>query len=105
VPPTEKYRRKAPAFIFGARCPLFGRSVSPAPNTYLLPPAIGPKIPDKLAAAEVTLYGVWHYVLNTLLPLHKVIFYVSILLNHFSKGKRTDKLPEISPGPIYDVGC
>jgi hypothetical protein len=73
MPATEIFRPKAPAFVFGSRTPLYSKKISPGP-IYLLPRAIGPKIPDKLAAAECTL-----------------------------KGDRKCKDPKFSPGPIYDV--
>ncbi|CAL8073685.1 unnamed protein product [Orchesella dallaii] len=75
LPNTNRYRHKAPTHYIGARTPLINKKVSPAPNTYILPPAIGPRIPDKLAAAECTL-----------------------------KGVRKPKDMYRSPGPIYDIG-
>lgn len=57
IPPPEIIKPKAPAFVFGSRTPLYNKRVSPGPNTYLLPPAIGPVIPDKLAAAACSFKG------------------------------------------------
>jgi len=75
MPPTNKYKYKAPTHYLGLRTPLINKRVSPGPNAYLLPRAIGPKIPDKLAAAECTLKG----------------------------NRKTKDLP-MSPGPIYEIG-
>jgi len=75
LPPTDKYRPRAPTCYLGSRTPLINKRLSPGPNAYLLPPAIGPKIPDKLAAAECTLKG----------------------------DRKTKDLP-MSPGPIYNIG-
>jgi len=83
VPPPNKYgptkpeiySPKAPAFFFGQRTPVFSKIIGPGPK-YMLPRAIGPRIPDKLAAAECTLKG-------SRMPADK---------------------PPFSPGPIYDIG-
>lgn len=57
LPCTDTYRWKPPAFTIKSRNPLLRRFQTPAPNVYIIPPAIGPKIPDKLAAPECTLKG------------------------------------------------
>jgi hypothetical protein len=41
IGPPEVIKPKAPAFPFGFRTPLYYKKNIPAPNTYLLPPAIG----------------------------------------------------------------
>lgn len=75
VPPVDNYRNRAPRHVLGSRTPLINKRLGPGPNAYLLPPAIGPRIPDKLAAAECTL-----------------------------KGTRKSKDLAPSPGPIYTIG-
>ncbi|CAG7819099.1 unnamed protein product [Allacma fusca] len=57
IPGTNTYRYKPPAFTMRGRNPLLRRFQTPAPNVYIKPPAIGPKIPDKLAAPECTMKG------------------------------------------------
>jgi len=75
IPPPEINRNKAPAFTLRIRPPLPSKLNTPGPNYLLLPRMIGPKIPDRIAAAECTL-----------------------------KGDRKSKLNKLSPGPIYDIG-
>ncbi|CAL8138146.1 unnamed protein product [Orchesella dallaii] len=69
-------RNKAPAFPLSFRTKVIelGKA-SPGP-IYLLPPCLGPRIPDKCAAGEVSIKG---------------------------RGKGVEKLSQ-SPGPIYDIG-
>ena len=55
LPVTDIYRHKPPKYSLRSRHGLIRRFQTPAPNAYALPPAIGPKIPDKTAAAAVTM--------------------------------------------------
>lgn len=76
TPMINVNRRKAPEYSMSWRTRTIERGrFSPGP-IYLLPPAIGPKIPDKNAAAEVTIKG---------------------------RGRTEDTIFR-SPGPIYDIG-
>jgi len=69
-------RRKPPEYSMSWRTPVIERGkFSPGP-IYLLPPALGPLVPDKNAAAEVTIKG---------------------------RGRTEDTIFR-SPGPIYDIG-
>lgn len=77
LPMTDLWRPRQPAWPFGLKPPLYMKKVSPGP-CYMLPTAIGPKIPDKLAAAECTLKG-------------------------DKKIKDPGADAPYSPGPIYDV--
>jgi len=76
LPDINLNRRRAPAYSHAFRTKLFAVGYASPGPIYLLPPAIGPKIPDKMAAAEITLKG---------------------------RGKTVDKLSQ-SPGPIYAIG-
>jgi len=75
-PEINVNRRKAPEYSMSWRTPTIERGrFSPGP-IYLLPSALGPKVPDKFAAAEVTIKG---------------------------RGRTEDEIFR-SPGPIYDIG-
>jgi len=75
-PEINVNRRKAPEYSMAWRTRLIEKGrFSPGP-IYLLPPAIGPKIPDKMAAAEITIKG---------------------------RGREESSIVR-SPGPIYDIG-
>jgi len=76
MPEINVNRRKAPEYSMAWRTRLIEKGrFSPGP-IYLLPPAIGPKIPDKNAAAEITIKG---------------------------RGREESTIIR-SPGPIYDIG-
>jgi len=76
LPNINVNRRKAPEYSLSMRTRLIERGkVSPGP-IYLLPPCIGPKIPDKMAAAECSIKG---------------------------RGRDASTIFR-SPGPIYDIG-
>lgn len=76
APEINVNRRKAPAFKMSWRTPVIERGkFSPGP-IYLLPSALGPKVPDKSAQPEVTIKG---------------------------RGKTEDEFFR-SPGPIYEIG-
>jgi len=69
-------RRKPPAFALSFRTKIIELGQSSPGPIYLLPSCLGPKIPDKPAAAEATLK---------------------------SRGIPVEKLSQ-SPGPIYNIG-
>jgi len=74
--PEFNLRNRAPAYSLAWRTKLIDKgNISPGP-IYLLPPCIGPKIPDKMAAGEVSIKGRGG--------------------DHAVKSR--------SPGPIYDIG-
>ncbi|OXA64090.1 outer dense fiber protein 3B [Folsomia candida] len=76
LPAINVNRRKAPEYSLAWRTPVIERGkCSPGP-IYLLPPCLGPNIPDKNTTGEVTIKG---------------------------KGKTDDEVFR-SPGPIYDIG-
>jgi len=75
-PQINVNRNKAPEYSMSWRTRTIEKGrFSPGP-IYLLPPALGPRIPDKNAAAEVTIKG---------------------------RGRTEDTIFR-SPGPIYDIG-
>jgi len=76
LPNINVNRRRPPAFSMSWRTRVneLGNA-SPGP-IYLLPPCLGPKIPDKCASGEATIKG---------------------------RGIEVEKLSQ-SPGPIYDIG-
>jgi len=53
-PPKE---RKAPSYSFGSRTMYSKKDATPSPNSYGLPTLVGPKIPNKNAAAAYSFTG------------------------------------------------
>lgn len=51
------HERKAPSYSFGSRTKYAQKNVTPSPNSYSLPPLLGPKAVGKRSAASYSLTG------------------------------------------------